>query len=158
MPTRFKYATVPPQSFALSPAEILMATDAELNQYMGVKRYAPYRKEPRWDSTRVDRLKELKGKLAERSGKIDQDSDSLKTRKEGQKPRKGKKERRMLKAAALAEPGVLVTLADKALENSGTGMDVQKKRKLGDDMQKATETEEGGKRKRRRQKKTAQTS
>ncbi|KAF8891880.1 KRI1-like family C-terminal-domain-containing protein [Infundibulicybe gibba] len=44
MPTRFKYVPVQPQSFALSPVEILMATDQELNEYMSVKKYAPYRK------------------------------------------------------------------------------------------------------------------
>ncbi|KAK7691350.1 hypothetical protein QCA50_004746 [Cerrena zonata] len=44
IPTRFKYTKVQPQTFALTPEEILLATDAELNQYMGIKKYAPYRK------------------------------------------------------------------------------------------------------------------
>jgi protein KRI1 len=155
MPTRFKYATVQPQSFALTPAEILMATDAELNQYIGVKRYAPYRKEARWDPTRVDRLKELKGKVAERSGKIDQDVDGTKKRKDGQKPRKGKKERQMLKAAALSVPRALASAGDEAAEGNDAGKDIQKKRKLNDD-ENAGEAEEGGKRKRRRHKMAAQ--
>ena len=66
MPTRFKYASVGADDFGLSPAEILMATDAELNSYMGIKKYAPYRKEGKgrnWDAQRGARLKELKDKL-----------------------------------------------------------------------------------------------
>ena len=142
MPTRFKYATVQPQSFALTPSEILMATDAELNQYLSVKRYAPYRKEGRWDNTRNDRLKELKGKLAERSGKTGEDAE------EGEKnrrKRKGKKERQNLKLKASA-------VAPEA--STATDQSVYQKRKDGgdDEMEKAG----SGKRKRRRLKKAGE--
>lgn len=44
-----------------------MATDTELNQYLSVKKYAPYRKDTKWDNTRMDRLKDLKQSVAERS-------------------------------------------------------------------------------------------
>ncbi|EIW53933.1 Krr1-domain-containing protein [Trametes versicolor FP-101664 SS1] len=98
MPTRFKYAKVESQTFGLSPAEILMATDAELNTYMGVKKIAPYRKEGKgrnWDSKRTARLQELKAKLKERgiggsvqAGVVAQEK----------KKRKGKKERMREKA------------------------------------------------------------
>ncbi|WVO18487.1 hypothetical protein L204_106204 [Cryptococcus depauperatus] len=44
MPTRFKYTTAAPASFGLSPAEILLATDEELNQLVSMKTIAPYRK------------------------------------------------------------------------------------------------------------------
>ena len=37
MPTRFRYVSVPKQDFSLTPAEILMATDKELNEYMSIK-------------------------------------------------------------------------------------------------------------------------
>jgi len=104
MPTRFKYTPVQPQTFALTPAEILMATDTELNQYLSVKKYAPYRRQNNWDKGRVDRLKELKQSVAERSkgaygmgvggGEPYQDVDG-----ERPKKRKGKKERLKMKAA-----------------------------------------------------------
>ncbi|KAK0228294.1 KRI1-like family C-terminal-domain-containing protein [Armillaria fumosa] len=89
MTTRFKYTPVQAQNFALTPAEILMATDAELNEYMGVKKYAPYRKDNVWDPKRGEKLKELKQKITARYG------DSVATL-ESEKPakkRKGKKER-----------------------------------------------------------------
>lgn len=100
MPTRFRYTKVEPQTFGLTPAEILMATDAELNTFMGIKKYAPYRKEGKgrtWDGQRVARLQELKTKLKERG------VDGAQTHAEEKvKKRKGKKERMREKAAAAA--------------------------------------------------------
>ncbi len=98
MPTRFKYAKVESQTFGLSPAEILMATDAELNTYMGVKKIAPYRKEGKgrnWDSKRTARLQELKAKLKERGigGSIQAGAVAQEKKK-----RKGKEERMREKA------------------------------------------------------------
>ena len=102
MPTRFNYASVTPQSYSLTPAEILLATDAELNEFMGIKRIAPYRKEGRWDVKRADRLKELKAKLRDRSwapGQTDLDGvDGSKLKK-----RKGKKERQRAKTLVEGE-------------------------------------------------------
>src|ERR1700722_9473271 len=91
MPTRFKYTAVPSKSFGLTPAEILMATDAELNQYVSVKKYAPYKKEKQWDQTRGDRLRDLKQKLKERGA--DQDDLGGQGIERPVKKRKGKKER-----------------------------------------------------------------
>ena len=72
MPTRFKYAKTAPQTFGLSAVEILMATDAELNQYMGIKKYAPYRKNTQnWDKNRATRLKDLRTKIATRRSAVD---------------------------------------------------------------------------------------
>ncbi|KAL1412555.1 Kinetochore protein Spc24 [Vanrija albida] len=42
--TRFKYTKSAPVSYGLTPAEILMATDEELNALISVKHYAPYRR------------------------------------------------------------------------------------------------------------------
>lgn len=98
MPTRFKYAKVESQTFGLSPAEILMATDAELNTYMGVKKIAPYRKEGKgrnWDSKRTARLQELKAKLKERGIGSSVQAGVVAQEK---KKRKGKKERMREKA------------------------------------------------------------
>lgn len=91
MPTRFKYTQVAPQSYSLTPAEILLATDKELNEYMSIKKIAPYRKDGRWDIKRADRLKELKAKIKDRMG-----ADETWTGESGEKKpkkRKGKKER-----------------------------------------------------------------
>ncbi|KAF8070380.1 KRI1-like family C-terminal-domain-containing protein [Lyophyllum atratum] len=102
MPTRFKYTPVQPQNFALTPVEILMATDQELNEYMSVKKYAPYRKEVKWDSKRNDRLKELKDKISERStraGFVAGSSRDSATADKPAKKRKGKKERMKQKGA-----------------------------------------------------------
>lgn len=44
LPTRFKYASGPKIDFGLTPAEILLATDAELNALASVKHIAPYRR------------------------------------------------------------------------------------------------------------------
>ncbi|KAL6304942.1 KRI1-like family C-terminal-domain-containing protein [Sparassis latifolia] len=102
LPTRFKYAKVEPQSFALSPVEVLMATDAELNSYMGIKKYAPYRKEGKgkhWDASRTSRLKELKAKLKER-GFDPQGQDGV---GDNARKRRGKKERLKERATLVVE-------------------------------------------------------
>ncbi|KAK8849750.1 hypothetical protein IAR55_005085 [Kwoniella newhampshirensis] len=44
LPTKFRYTKALPTSFGLSPVEILLATDEELNKVVGVKSIAPYRK------------------------------------------------------------------------------------------------------------------
>ncbi|KAG1856903.1 KRI1-like family C-terminal-domain-containing protein [Suillus tomentosus] len=96
MPTRFKYTTAAPQTFALTPSEILMATDKELNQYVSVKRYAPYRAE-KWDHNRGERLAEFREKLKERAG-----TTRTSHRSEDPTPKKrlGKKERQKMKAVS----------------------------------------------------------
>lgn len=95
-----------PQAYALTPVEILLATDQELNEYMSVKKYAPYKEErARWDGKRVDRLKELKSKLVERAGTwggavLGDKEGGANAGEEVKKRRKGKKERMKLKAEA----------------------------------------------------------
>ena len=71
LPTRFKYVPVPTQTYSLTPVEILLATDKELNEYVSVKKYAPYRQEKdrsRWDTKEKEKLREFKEKLGERVG------------------------------------------------------------------------------------------
>jgi len=104
MPTRFKYAKVAPQTFGLAPTEILLSTDAELNSYVGIKKYAPYRKDGKgklWDNTRTARLKELKDKLRERG--VEPENGRTDTKGDKVKKRKGKKERMKERAAAGAD-------------------------------------------------------
>lgn len=161
MPTRFKYTKVQPESFALSPVEILLATDAELNQYVGLKKLAPYRKQGKsWDKTRVERLKEIKHKIKERSSALGAGEDLTKVLPEKPaKKRKGKKERMKEKAAAvqgvdLGEDGEAGRAADEGAVSSSSS----NKRKATDEPE-VSETAKGGessKRKRRRHKKSAQ--
>ncbi|KAJ7736886.1 KRI1-like family C-terminal-domain-containing protein [Mycena metata] len=151
MPTRFHYASVAPQNFALTPVEILLAKDSELNEYMSVKKYAPYRADNKagWDHTRTERLRELKGKVKERMGGMDVELPG----RDGQvkKKRKGKKERMkdkgVVDAAGASDTAVLQT---NGAEDSG-----HKRKRVEDE--EATgdpgQPSEGGKKKRRRKKK-----
>jgi protein KRI1 len=45
MPTRFKYTRSKPTAFGLTAAEILLATDKELDAIAGLRHIAPYRKQ-----------------------------------------------------------------------------------------------------------------
>jgi protein KRI1 len=157
MPTRFKYTTVQPQSYALAPAEILVATDAELNQYLSVKKYAPYRKDSRWDATRSSRLKELKQQISERGGETNADAaaPSRPTKK-----RKGKSERLKMKAAlAQSKEGAAASGTDAAFGKEEVGeREVEKRGDLGEGDGEGAhngETEGASKRRRRRKRKVA---
>ncbi|KAF7293992.1 Kri1-C domain-containing protein [Mycena kentingensis (nom. inval.)] len=136
--TRFHYASVAPQNYALSASEIFNAKDSELNEYMGIKKYAPYRRDG-WDKNRNERLKEFKGKMQERLG------GAAAATQDGQvkKKRKGKKERMREKAEA--------EVADDGEDNA------PKKRKRGEpeevEQSAAVPSEGGSKKKRRRKKK-----
>ncbi|KAF9073539.1 KRI1-like family C-terminal-domain-containing protein [Rhodocollybia butyracea] len=107
MPTRFQYARIHPESFHLTPAEILMATDADLNEYIGIKKFAPYRKSGNWDANRGDRLKELKRKIGERGHTRDTVQEDKPVKK-----RKGKKERMRNKMPV--DPGATIEDRDEA--------------------------------------------
>ncbi|KAF8756616.1 KRI1-like family [Rhizoctonia solani] len=95
MPTRFHYSHVEPSAYGLTPVEILTATDAELNSYVGLKRLAPYHKD-KFDHRRGEKLKELKNSLSTR-GVYDGWGAQGETQA---KKRKGKKERQKEKAKA----------------------------------------------------------
>ncbi|KAJ7637613.1 KRI1-like family C-terminal-domain-containing protein [Mycena polygramma] len=153
IPTRFHYASVAPQKFGLNPVEILLAKDSELNEYMSVKKYAPYRADNKvgWDHTRNERLRELKGKVKERlGGAIVEESG-----RDGQikKKRKGKKERMKEKGAVDADGPT-----DPPKESNGaedTGLKRKRDVPVEDAAEpvEAGEPTEGGKKKRRRKKK-----
>ncbi|KAL1719819.1 KRI1-like family C-terminal-domain-containing protein [Schizophyllum commune] len=102
MPTRFRYVNVPKQDFSLTPAEILMATDKELNEYMSIKKYAPYKRDNKWDPKRPDKIRELRHKIGERTGGRMPFAAGGEGGQDGEKKkkRKGKSERKKAKAAA----------------------------------------------------------
>lgn len=118
LPTRFKYTKAEPQTYGLTSAEILLATDAELNDFLAVKHYAPYRHGSGVGSAgrgMKDRLKALRAKLAARrwgeeevpendkstkrkqdagwKAKNKQSANGNPIKGDGPKKRKGKKER-----------------------------------------------------------------
>lgn len=88
LPTRFNYTPVQSQTFGLSAVDILMAEDKELNEYMSIKKYAPYRTgggKAKWE-----KLKEFRQKVRQRFDDGDDVSNGAASVK---KKRKGKKER-----------------------------------------------------------------
>ncbi|KIM64022.1 hypothetical protein SCLCIDRAFT_1213853 [Scleroderma citrinum Foug A] len=121
MPTRFHYIQTVPEDYGLTPADILLATDAELNAYAGLKKIAPYRnsgkpgKGKSWDPNRNERLKEFREKLRLRvgGGEGDWSIGGVSNRRraggsEGggeRKKRLGKKERAKMKASAAEDTG-----------------------------------------------------
>lgn len=73
LPTRFKYSHSAPNSFGLSPVEILLASDAELNAIAPVKTIAPYRRGMGMAGKGLGkRVRDLKGELRKRRwGEVD---------------------------------------------------------------------------------------
>lgn len=155
MPTRFKYTKVQSQSFALDPTEILLATDAELNQYMGIKKYAPYRKDGHnWDKNRAGRLQELKQTIGERRKALGGSSNFAEVLPEkSTKKRKGKKERMRDKAT-----GIDTKEEGEQGDETETAPSISKRKSVPEDVEMgdAAPSEEQSKRKRRRHKKSAQ--
>ena len=78
--TRFKYTKSAPVSFGLTPAEILMASDAELNEVVSVKMLAPYRRGGLGIAGRGlgKRVRELKSRVAQRKWGEDMPVDNKK--------------------------------------------------------------------------------
>lgn len=114
LPTRFKYNRTAPVHFGLSPAEILLATDAELNTITSVKHIATYRYGGLGATGKGigKRVRELKDQLRERrwgeetgmkKGAVQSSgsgSNSIALSAEGEKrkgKRLGKKERMKMK-------------------------------------------------------------
>ncbi|TPX64443.1 hypothetical protein SpCBS45565_g05866 [Spizellomyces sp. 'palustris'] len=71
LPTRFKYRKVPAEDWGLKPLEVLEADDADLNELIGLKKLAPFRRQDlvekdkaKWSKSRKKRLKEFRKKLS----------------------------------------------------------------------------------------------
>ena len=105
MPTRFRYIPVAQQTYSLDPVEILLADDKDLNEYMSVKKYAPYRQDKgdrsRWDPKQQEKLRTLRDNLKKRHtaffGQQHDGRDSGQQAGGEKKKRKGKKERMKMK-------------------------------------------------------------
>ncbi|KAJ8076653.1 Kinetochore protein Spc24 [Marasmius tenuissimus] len=151
MPTRFRYAKVKSDNFALSPVEILLATDQELNEYMSIKKYAPYREGGKWDMKRNERLQELKAKIAQRRGDVASGDHTDEIQRPAKK-RKGKKER--MKMKILAEPSNSdVTGEGMEVEDTGLSTSAVKQKRPVDQDGGDHEEEKPSKKKRNRHKK-----
>jgi protein KRI1 len=126
-----------------------MATDKELNEYMSVKKYAPYRlakaDKHRFGPAQQEKLRDLKSKVAERTGGGIGFGDGAE-REVKQKKRKGKKERMRMKAeVAGAVESAASTVAPEALDDELSIEKKKKKRKRdGDGDEKLGSTEENG--------------
>lgn len=109
-PTRFKYTEVSKSDFGLSPVEMLLADDAELNKIVGLKRLQPYtpgnkRKAP---SDLKMRLKEFRRDFYKGDRKAMAEAYGQGDGSFGEKPKQkkpGKRERERKKAAANAAAG-----------------------------------------------------
>jgi protein KRI1 len=118
MPTRFGYVPVAQASFGLSASEILLADDKDLNEYVGLKKLAPFRKQRGiWDAKRGERLREFKNKISGRLGEADasgiaaEHHHQLVDGEHKAKKRKGRKERMREKAVRLEEAEVVEMVA-----------------------------------------------
>ncbi|KAF9777857.1 KRI1-like family C-terminal-domain-containing protein [Thelephora terrestris] len=153
IPTRFKYVNCAPQSFGLTATEILMADDKVLNQYMGIKKYAPYRKGANWDTRRPERLKEFREAMNAKSARGNGEDGEVQVKK-----RKGKKERLRAKTATAA-PGD--TGAGPEPEESQVGAKEKKRKREEPSVAVQTEIgagENSSKKRKRRHKKSLQTA
>lgn len=88
MPTRFKYVQSKPSAFGLTPTEILLATDKELDMIAGLRHIAPYRKQGLGMQGRgiSKRIYELKQKLKTRKWgeePMDDGDENARSRDEG---------------------------------------------------------------------------
>ncbi|KAK0550561.1 Kinetochore protein Spc24 [Tilletia horrida] len=91
MPTRFKYASVPKIDYGLSPAEILMASDKDLNEVVGLKMLQPYRKNAKGES--MKKPADLGRRLREFRAKLDSGSSSSSSSKKNGGDGSGAKKR-----------------------------------------------------------------
>lgn len=129
--TRFKYRPVKAKRFGLAPAELLTMEDKELNQYVPLKKIAPYR-EKEW---KVSRMKMLQLKDVPKSNKktkfdnkekVEGESDDRKKKQEESTADTSKQSRRSRKRKKQAEHN-LSTSRRKAYSANPSGSNSKKK-------------------------------
>lgn len=97
-PTRFKYTQVPSSSYGLTPEEILLAEDEDLQGIVSLKRLQPYREGRSRPSDLNARIKEFRRKYQNRQEEQFEDKDDKEEKSKTK--RMGKKERQRRKEAA----------------------------------------------------------
>lgn len=159
--TRFKYTKTVPETFGLTPTEILLATDAELNALVSIKHMQPYRRGGIGIAGRGlgKRVRDLKATLAGRKWGEEPDVQAernhagpgganalpLGQRDRGEKTKRlGRKEREKRKAAEGGEVG------EKRKREEEPEPEPEPEAEVAD-----TPAAEGGKKKRRKKKKSA---
>ena len=160
MPTHFRYVPVAKAPYGLSASEILLADDKDLNEYVGLKKLAPYRKlRDTWDAKRGERLQEFKKKVSGRLEETGANEASMEHLVDGEhkaKKRKGKKERMREKAAQVVEGTEVMHEVEAETTDSPRKSNKRAKEQsedVGEDMG-ITASIEPVKKKRRRQKKS----
>ncbi|CAE6444104.1 unnamed protein product [Rhizoctonia solani] len=128
MPTHFRYARVEPSTYGLKPTEILDATDAELNTYLGLKRLATYRKD-KFDHRRPEKLKEFRNNLSARGVYDSRGAEGSRQGDDRAKQRKGKKERQKEKAKAAMEETIKQEAQQVAQQEESGSKSKKRKRK-----------------------------
>lgn len=134
--TRFKYAKVPASSFNLTPEEILLATDAELNAFMSLKKLAPYRQDSAaWQAKQQQKqrkaLKELRDALKTRKWgeEVDEEQAQKALDKRREKKRRYRENAEKRAAETAGEDGGAATAAAAAGGARGEDGEPPKKKK-----------------------------
>ncbi|KAF8926320.1 KRRI-Interacting protein 1, partial [Haplosporangium bisporale] len=88
LPTRFRYHRVKPSNFGLSPVEILLADDKDLNEFVSLKKFAPYRRPDEQENdikkySKKNRVQMFRHKLKQqvKDQDLDKNWDPVKRRK-----------------------------------------------------------------------------
>ncbi|MCO5555785.1 hypothetical protein L7F22_009330 [Adiantum nelumboides] len=138
-PTRFKYTEVAKTDYGLTPVEILLADDAELNKVVSLKNFQPYRmgNSKRAPADLKNRLRDFRRGLykGKRKEMAEQFGGSIYGNGEGTganaiKPKKaGKRERERKKAAAMAAAAASKDTNDEAGPGDTDEVKVESERK-----------------------------
>ncbi|GAA5994929.1 KRI1 family protein [Rhodotorula paludigena] len=136
--TRFRYAKVAPSSFNLTAEEILLATDAELNAFMSLKKLAPYRQDSAaWQAKQQQKqrkkLKELRDTLRQRKWgeEVDEAAAQRALDKRRDKKRRYRENAEKRKADALEAGGADEGGSGGADAAAGDGEPPKKKKRAG---------------------------
>ncbi|GJJ69454.1 protein KRI1 [Entomortierella parvispora] len=108
LPTRFKYHKVKPSAFGLTPVEILLADDKDLNEFVSLKKFAPYRRPDEQENdikkySKKNRVQMFRHKLKSqvKDQELDKDWDPIK-RRQRENEKREREEKAALKARAAA--------------------------------------------------------
>ncbi|KAF9123918.1 hypothetical protein BGW39_008597 [Mortierella sp. 14UC] len=132
LPTRFKYSRVRPSTFGLTPVEILLADDKDLNEFVSLKKFAAYRKPEEQMSdiqkySKKNRVEMFRHKLKSqiKGQDLDKDWDPIRLRKKMVEKRK-----RLLAEAEKKQNGVGEGASTAVpLEGGETSAGAEKKKK-----------------------------